>query len=80
MIYLTTLPFGRIIKREVVEWMMNFKGFGRKHSWPNLRCYPDIHVEGLSNTTKSISHDVGYLNRSVEYKEEVRRVGPELTL
>jgi hypothetical protein len=26
---------------------MNWKGFGRKHSWPNLRYYPGIFLEEL---------------------------------
>jgi hypothetical protein len=32
--------------------MMNFKGCGRRRSWPNLRYYPDICLEGLRKTTK----------------------------
>jgi hypothetical protein len=32
---------------------MNWKGYGRKWSWCNLRCYPGICLEKLSKTTKS---------------------------
>jgi hypothetical protein len=28
-------------------------GFGRKQSWPNLRHYPGILLEGLRKTTKT---------------------------
>jgi hypothetical protein len=27
--------------------MMNWKGYGRKWSWPSLRYYPSIYLEGL---------------------------------
>jgi hypothetical protein len=33
---------------------MDWKGFGRKLSWRNLRYYSGIFVEGLSNTTKTL--------------------------
>jgi hypothetical protein len=33
--------------------MKNWKGFGRKWSWPNLRYYPGIHLEGLRKTTEN---------------------------
>jgi hypothetical protein len=31
---------------------MNWKGYGRKQSWPNLRYYPSICLEGPRKTTK----------------------------
>jgi hypothetical protein len=34
---------------------MNWKGCGRKRSWPNLRYYPGICLEGLTKTTKNLS-------------------------
>jgi hypothetical protein len=37
--------------------MMSWKAIGRKKSWPNWRYYPGICLEGLSKTTKPISHD-----------------------
>jgi len=33
--------------------MMNWKVFGRKRSWPILRYYPGIRLEGLRKTTKT---------------------------
>jgi hypothetical protein len=33
--------------------MMNWKGFGKKRSWPILRPYPGIRIEGLRKTTKA---------------------------
>jgi len=33
--------------------MMNWKGCERKWSWPNLRYYPGICLEGLRKTTKN---------------------------
>jgi hypothetical protein len=35
---------------------MNWKGCGRKRSWPNLRYYPGICL-GLRKTTKNLSQD-----------------------
>jgi hypothetical protein len=35
--------------------MMNCKECARKRSWPNLRRYPGICLEGLGNTTKKTS-------------------------
>jgi hypothetical protein len=35
--------------------MMNGKGFGRKKSWPNLRYYASIHLEGPRKTTKNLT-------------------------
>jgi hypothetical protein len=32
---------------------MNWKGYGRKQSWPNLICYPEICLEELRKTTKN---------------------------
>jgi hypothetical protein len=37
--------------------MMNWKGFGRKGSWSDLRHYPRIFLVRLRNTTKIISQD-----------------------
>jgi hypothetical protein len=38
---------------------MNWKGYGRKCLWPNLRYYPSIYVKGLRKTTKTSSRIVG---------------------
>jgi hypothetical protein len=32
--------------------IINWKGYGRKWQWPNLRYYPDIFLEGLRKTMK----------------------------
>jgi hypothetical protein len=32
---------------------MSWKGFGNKWSWPNLRYYPAICLEGLRKTSKT---------------------------
>jgi hypothetical protein len=34
--------------------MMNWKGFGRNRSWPNLRRYSGIRLEGLRKIMKTI--------------------------
>jgi hypothetical protein len=36
---------------------MNWKGCGSKLSWPDLRLYPGICLEGPRKTTKNLSHD-----------------------
>jgi hypothetical protein len=36
---------------------MNWKGCGRKRSWPNLRYYLTICLDGLRKTTKYLSQD-----------------------
>jgi hypothetical protein len=33
---------------------MNWKGYGRKWSWPNFRYYPGICVEELRKTMKNL--------------------------
>jgi hypothetical protein len=39
--------------------MMNWKGCGKKWSWPNLRHYPAICLEGLRKTTKNFVRIAG---------------------
>jgi hypothetical protein len=41
--------------------MMNWKGFERKQSWPNLRYNPGICLDGLRKTKKDLSKDSWYL-------------------
>jgi hypothetical protein len=36
--------------------MADWKGCGRKRSWPNLRYYPGICPEGLRKRMKNLSH------------------------
>jgi hypothetical protein len=40
-----------------MKGMMNWKGCGRKRSWPNLTCYPGICPEGLRKPLKPSSQD-----------------------
>jgi hypothetical protein len=37
---------------------MNWKGCGRKWSWPNLMFYPSIFVEGLRKNTENLNFDI----------------------
>jgi hypothetical protein len=37
--------------------MINWKGFGRKRSWPNFNYYLVIRLEGLNKTTKKTNQD-----------------------
>jgi hypothetical protein len=39
------------------RWMVNWKGCGRKRSWPKLRYYPGICLEGPRKTTKNINQN-----------------------
>jgi hypothetical protein len=43
--------------------MMNWKGFERKRSWPNLRYYPGIYLEGTEKITKHLSQESRCLGR-----------------
>jgi hypothetical protein len=38
--------------------MMNWKACGKTQSWPNLRQYPGICLEGLRKTMKNLSQDI----------------------
>jgi hypothetical protein len=40
--------------------MINWKGFGRKRSWPNLVYLPSIHLEQLRKTTKYLNHKLAF--------------------
>jgi hypothetical protein len=44
--------------------MMQWKGFGRKRSWPNLRYYPEICLEGLRKPAEK-SQDSRFLGRDL---------------
>jgi hypothetical protein len=46
-IYLTMLLVAPTINRRIIVWLltMNWKGCGRKRSWPNLRYVTDIWLE-----------------------------------
>jgi hypothetical protein len=49
---------------------MNWKGYGREWSWPNLRYYPGIFLEGLRKTTRNLLQDIQSLGPP-EYKAGV---------
>jgi hypothetical protein len=38
-------------------WIIKYKGYGRKRSWPYLRYYPSTCLEGLSKTMRNLSQD-----------------------
>jgi hypothetical protein len=44
--------------------MMNWKGYGTKQSWPNLRYYPNIFLEGLRKLQKNLSQNSRSLGRN----------------
>jgi hypothetical protein len=41
---------------------MSWNGRGRKRSWPNLRYYSCISLQGLRHTRNDLSLDNGYTN------------------
>jgi hypothetical protein len=45
--------------------MMNWKGFSRKISWPNLRYYPGICLEGLKKRRKTSIRITGRRSRDL---------------
>jgi hypothetical protein len=44
---------------------MNWKGYGRKRSWTNLRYYPGICLEGMWKTTKNLGQESLYPGRDL---------------
>jgi hypothetical protein len=44
---------------------MNWKEFGRKRSWPTLRYYPNIHLEGLRKASNNLGQDSKSLVRDL---------------
>jgi hypothetical protein len=64
---------------------MNWKGCGRKRSWPNLRYYPDICLEGLRKKTKNLSQFIRSPGRDLnpgppEYEAEVLTTRPRRSM
>jgi hypothetical protein len=45
--------------------MMNWKGCGRKWSWPNVRCCTGICLEGLKKKTKTLNQNSWYSGRDL---------------
>jgi hypothetical protein len=52
-VYVTTLSVAHTMLRRMIGWTMNWKGYGRKRSWPNLRHHTGIWLEGRRKTTMS---------------------------
>lgn len=48
------------IARNVSNLMMNWKGWGRNHSWPTARYYPNISLKLARITTKIPSQDTWF--------------------
>jgi hypothetical protein len=49
----------------ISEWWKNWKGFGRKRSWRDLRYYPGTRLEGLSKTMKTSIRIAGRRGRDI---------------
>jgi hypothetical protein len=65
--------------------MMNWKGYGRKRSWPDWRYYPGICLERLRKTTKNLSQDIPSMGRDLnagppEYEVGVLTNRPRLSV
>jgi len=43
------------------QWTVNWRGYGRKCSWPNMRHCTEVFLEGLRNITKTIASRVSLL-------------------
>jgi hypothetical protein len=43
--------------------LMNWKEYGRRRSWPKLRQYRGIYLEGLRKTTKNIRQAAGHQSK-----------------
>jgi len=37
------------------QWAVNWRGYGRKCSWPNMKYCIEVFLEGLRNITKTIA-------------------------
>jgi hypothetical protein len=66
--------------RIINDWIINWKGYERKQSWPNLRYYYSMEV--LKKTIKNLSKDSKYLGqnlnqRPLEYKAGVLTTRPQ---
>jgi hypothetical protein len=64
---------------------MNWKGCGRKRSWPSLRYYPSIFLQELRKTTKILSQDSWSLGRDLnpglpEYEAGVLTTQPKRSI
>jgi hypothetical protein len=46
------ISVSRSVEWRCGKWMMNWKGFGRRRSWPNLRYFPGICLKNEKNHEK----------------------------
>jgi hypothetical protein len=54
---------------------MNWKGYGRKWLWPNLRYCPWICVEVLRETMKNLSHGNWFLGQELNRRPPKYEIG-----
>jgi hypothetical protein len=48
--------------------MINWKGFGRKRSWPNFKLLIQQWLEGLRKTTENLSQDIQSLDQDLNLR------------
>jgi hypothetical protein len=60
---LMTLSVSQTIQHRMIGWLMNWKGCGRKRSWPNWMYYPYICLEWLREHKKYFNQDNRSLGR-----------------
>jgi hypothetical protein len=58
---------------------MNWKGYGRKWSWPNLRYYPRISLEVLRKTMENLSQYSWTLGQDLNLGPKKKYEGAVLT-
>jgi hypothetical protein len=75
--YLTIISEAHTMQRRMIEWkqIITWKICKWKRSWPNLRKYPCICLEGMRKITKNLSQNSQYLGQDsnrmpLEYKLE----------
>jgi hypothetical protein len=44
---------------------MNWKGFGRKWTWSDLRYYPGIYLEGVRKNKEKVSQNIRFPGRDL---------------
>jgi hypothetical protein len=60
------------------KWEKNWKGCGRKRSWPNLRYYPSIFLQGLrKNMRRSV---ISYNSKNFAFWSQLWRLEPTCLL
>jgi hypothetical protein len=54
---------------------MNWKGYGRKWSWPNLKYYAGTCLEGLKKTTKTLTQDEQSVGKDLNLEPSYMKQG-----